>query len=455
MVTGVVETTHIGPRWALLMVGSGVVATSIRKPAAVSLAGLVLTAGGAGVLSAARFAPDAELLAATHSVPRCRVAGEVADDAGGLGVLIRIDRLECSDGSISRGAVFVDDSSLVLGSSVTGMGTLVPLGDDPFGRARARYGAAGELVDPDLETSPPRSPWWRAAASVRRSLILVTRDLPEDAGALLRGLTIGDVDDVSPEVIASMKRAGLTHLVAVSGENVAIVLGVVSLLVTPLGHRVRVGILAAALAMFVLVVGPEASVLRAAAMGWIGLLGLVLGRRTEPLFLVGLAVLILVGFRPLLVGSAGFILSIAATIGIVLWASRVARWSRLPAAIALPVGVTTAAQVAVAPVLIVCFGQVSAVGIPANVLAAPAVPAATVLGFVAGAVGLVAPWAGTLVAAGAAPFAGWILFVARAFGSSPGATIALPAWVGLVAAVPILFLAVRSVALATGDNVDE
>jgi competence protein ComEC len=438
---------------ALALVIVGLAGTLIRKPRPASIVGLLLLCAGAGAISGSRFVPNPSIVGAAHSVPRCQIHGAVVDDAGGLGTLVSVHTLDCGAIVSNKGSVFLDGTGFRLGSGVTGWGTLIPLSDDSFGRARARYGAAGQLTRTDIDVAPPTSPWWRAAAYLRESLERATSEVPGEQGALLRGLTIGDVEDVSPGTLQSMKRSGLTHLVAVSGENVAIVLGVIALLVSPLSHRLRIAACAAALAMFVLVVGPEASVLRAAAMGWIGLLGLFLGRRTQPLYLVAIACLILIGIRPPLVGSVGFILSVAATIGIVLWAGTLADASRLPKAVALPVGVTAAAQIAVAPILIVSFGQISLVGLVANVLAVPAVAPATVLGFVAGGVGLVAPHIGALAAAGAAPFAGWILLVADRLGTPSWAMVEVPRWIGLAAAVPITIVAIRSIVAATGDTV--
>lgn len=453
VVGGVMIAERAGRGETLWLGIVGVIALTVRRPKAISLFGLVAGGIAAGILSAARFAPDTDIVQAAHSVPRCDIQGTVTDEAGGLGTLIRVETMRCGATEIRAGSVFVRRADLSLGSSVSGGGTLVPLGTDSFGRARARYGAAGELTNEDLETSPPTSPWWRAALTIRRSLTQVTDGLPSESGALLRGLTIGDVDDLSPDAIEMMRRAGLTHLVAVSGENVAIVLGVVSLAATALSHRIRVALCAAFLIFFVLVVGPEASVLRAAAMGGIGLVGLMLGRRTQPLYLLGLASLVLIVIRPLLVFSAGFLLSVAATLGIVLWADRIARRMPVPRPVAVPVSITAAAQLAVAPILIVLFRQVSVVGVLANVLAVPAVAPATVLGFVAATVGVVVPPLGRLAAAGAAPFAAWILLVADRLGSPAWASVALPSGAGVVIAVPLAVVAIRSVLAATGDNV--
>ena len=215
------------------------------------------------------------------------------------------------------------------------------------------------------------------------------------------------------------------------GSNVAIVVGVVALAVARLGLRARVLACAGALGLYLLVVGPEASVLRAATMGGITLLAMSVGRRTEPLHALGLALIVVLTLRPGLVFSVGLHLSAAATAGIVVFAGPLSRWmDRCPRLVALALAVTLAAQIAVAPVLVGTFGELSLVAPLANLLAAPAVAPATVLGLGAAATGTVWPAAGALCARLADPFVAWILGVGRTTGAWPWASLQVPEWLG-------------------------
>jgi competence protein ComEC len=189
----------------------------------------------------------------------------------------------------------------------------------------------------------------------------------------------------------------------------------------PLGLRARVAGAFLGLALFVVVVGPEPSVLRAAAMGGVGLLALALGRRAGPLHALGLALIAVIGARPYLALSVGLALSVAATGGIVVWARPLARRLRwLPRPVALGLGVTLAAQVAVAPVLVGVFGEVSVAAPIANLIALPAVAPATVLGLGAALAGTLMDPAGRALARGAEPFVAWILWIGDLCGT--------PAW---------------------------
>jgi competence protein ComEC len=215
--------------------------------------------------------------------------------------------------------------------------------------------------------------------------------------------------------------------VAVSGSNVAIVVGAAALMVSSLALWIRLVACGLALGLFVLVVGPEPSVLRAAVMGAVGLLALALGRRTEPLHAFGLALVVLLALRPGLVWSVGLHLSAAATAGIILFSGRLTRaMSGWPRFVSLPLAVTLAAQFAVAPVLVGTFGELSLVAPLANLLAVPAVAPATVLGLASAVAGTLVPPLGWLCARIAEPFVTWVLAVGRTTGGWSWASIDVP-----------------------------
>jgi len=213
----------------------------------------------------------------------------------------------------------------------------------------------------------------------------------------------------------------------VSGSNVAIVVGTTALLVSGLALPLRVIACGLALGLFVLVVGPEPSVLRASVMGLVGLLALAAGRRAEPLHALGLALIVLLTLRPGLVSSVGLHLSVAATAGIVLFSGPIRRaLGRLPRFVSLGLAVTLSAQFAVAPVLIGTFGELSLVAPVANLLAIPAVAPATVFGLLAAVTGAVAPPLGWLCARIAEPCLMWVLAVGRSMGGWSWASVEVP-----------------------------
>lgn len=413
------------------------------------LAIFVLAAILGGLGTAARTPNGHVLRSMATQVPRCELHGKVAERAGELGVLIQIEHADCADAGVvtNAGNVIVDAASLPPGARVATQGWLLPLDDDGYGRAQRRVGALATFETDEIEIIEPPSGLLGVAAAVRGSLNEATRAVTNGRGAaLLQGLTIGETRGLDEQTQWQFRRTGLSHLVAVSGSNVAIVVGAAAFAARRLGLRFQLVFCGLALLGFVIVVGPEPSVLRAGAMGGIALIALACGRRSEPLHALLFAVLIVIALRPTLVASVGLHLSVAATAGLVVWGRPLAdRFATLlPNVIAFPLAATIAAQAAVVPIIAGVFGEISLVAPLANVLAAPAVPPATVLGVLAGMVGLFnAGVAGWLAQAGSL-FATWILTVAERLSGLTGAAVSSPRWLGLVLAGPVVYAAWRS-----------
>ncbi|SCX49135.1 competence protein ComEC [Klenkia marina] len=235
------------------------------------------------------------------------------------------------------------------------------------------------------------------AGDLRAGLVAsAQRVLPDDPAGLLPGLVVGDTSAMQPGVTADFRRAGLGHLTAVSGANVAIVL---ALLLWPLRRRAvdrRWQALAGLVGLvgFVLLARPSPSVVRAAAMGAVTLLALASGRSRVAVPALAASVCVLLLVDPALAADGGFALSVAATAGIVLLApgwSRSWRRSGLPGPLADALAVSAAAGLVTAPLVAGLSGLVSVVSLPANLLAAPAVAPATVLGLLAVLAGPVSP----------------------------------------------------------------
>lgn len=192
---------------------------------------------------------------------------------------------------------------------------------------------------------------------------------------------------------------------------------------------VRVGVALTTLGGFVLLVTPEPSVLRAATMAVIAMLGLLLGRTGAGAAALGGAAMVLLLLDPWLATSFGFVLSALATGALLLLAGPLARglerW--LPKAIALGVAVPLAAQLACAPVIVLLTPSVSVYGVVANMIAAPAAPIATVVGMLACVLQGVPVLADGLAAIAWLPSA-WIAQTAFVFAGLPAATV--PWWGG-------------------------
>jgi competence protein ComEC len=319
-----------------------------------------------------------------------------------------------------------------------------PAGD--FGRYLMHRGDAAALSASTVRyLGPPSGPVVRFAEALRGALRSSLRRVfpPKEAG-LMMGLTLGDTSQLDPGVEADFKATGLTHLLAVSGENLAMFLAPLLGLAVWLGtgRRTRLAVGLGGVVFFALLTRAEPSVLRASAMALLTLLGIFLGRpRTLPTTL-GASVLVLIAMNPTLVYSIGFQLSVAATAGMALLATPIAeRLGVLPRGLALAVGTTLSAQAGVTPVLLYYFGWVPSVTLVANVLADPAVGPGMLLGLLAAASGLVSGVAGLLVARLAALPLGYL--------EGLSAKRRVPAKVGLVAGL-LVPLVVWSHAFAAG-----
>ncbi|WPW28785.1 ComEC/Rec2 family competence protein [Streptomyces atratus] len=295
---------------------------------------------------------------------------------------------------------------------------------------------------PPRITGPP-SFLQRTAGALRGGLRQATERLDSDARALLPGLVVGDTSRVTPELHDAFQAADLTHLMAVSGANLAILLVILigppatASRVERRGLAPRLGISLRMTALlgggltlaFVIVCRPEPSVLRAAACGLITLLAIGTGRRRSLIPALAAAVLLLVLYDPWMARSYGFVLSVLATGALLTIAPK---WSdalqrrRVPPRLAEALAAAAAAQAVCAPVVVLLASRVSLVAIPCNLLAEFAVAPATVLGFAALVLAPVAMPVAELLARIAGWPTGWIASVARTGAALPGAEIDWP-----------------------------
>jgi len=280
------------------------------------------------------------------------------------------------------------------------------------------------------ERAPPRGAALRVSERLRqaaRNQALASL-APERAG-LLVGMALGDTSLLPAELEGDFRAAGLTHLMAVSGANLAVVLAAGLWLAGVAGAGRRglavVGMLL--VVALVVVTRWEPSVLRAGVMAGLVLAGVATGRGPGGRRALCLAVVVLLLADPGLAGALGFQLSVAATAG-VLWlgpATARALPGPLPERIRKGVGMTLGAQATAVPVLAAVFGSVSLAGLPANLLGLPLAGGPMLLGVVAAATAPVAPWAATLACRLADPFLLALIAVAGWAAGLPGGSVTL------------------------------
>ena len=251
---------------------------------------------------------------------------------------------------------------------------------------------------------------------------------PPGARVLVPGVALGDDHALPAQVREDMRIVSMTHLTAVSGQHVAIVLGLGLAALGVLPRRWRALLGAVLLTALVILVRPSGSVLRAATMGAVMLLGVVAGRRAAsvPALCAGAIVLLLID--PWQSRDYGFALSVVATAGIVIGSKPVAVHlsRRLPRWLAAAVGLPLVAQAACGPLLILLQPSVGAWSVPANLLSEPAAVVATISGLLAALILPAWPAAATVIAWPALVACSWMVWVAGFFAHLPGATLPWP-----------------------------
>lgn len=283
---------------------------------------------------------------------------------------------------------------------------------------------------------------FEAADVVRERFRAATDSVWPDARGLVPALVVGDTTRTPPDLTDALLETGLSHLSAVSGSNVTLVLGAVMWLCGLAGvrRRWRPPVALLGLVGFVILARPEPSVVRAAVMGTVGLLALSSSRRRAGVPALAAAVLVLLVWDPWLARSYGFALSSVATLGLLVlappWGRAIAR--RLPRGLK-PLGpvlaVPVAAQAVCAPIVVPLQGSVSLIAVLANLLAAPFVAPTTIVGVVVAVVAVVwvtgagwLAWGAALPAQAIAAVARWgadLPLGSLGWGDSAGAALLL------------------------------
>ncbi|MFM7087303.1 MAG: ComEC/Rec2 family competence protein [Cyanobium sp.] len=226
-----------------------------------------------------------------------------------------------------------------------------------------------------------------------------------ERGGLLAALVIGSAVVPLPAALReSFRAAGLSHALAASGFHLTVLLGVVTAVARPLGRPLRLALAAAAMLGFLLLAGPQGSVVRAVLMGAVALLALEWGRRARPLPLLLAVVVVMLALQPAWLHDVGFQLSVVATAGLLISATPLeqaiaARWPRrrsgqpgwgqnwMAAALAVPL----AASLWTLPLQLLHFGVVPLYAVPANLAAGPLLTPLTLAAMVLALVALLLP----------------------------------------------------------------
>ncbi len=402
-----------------------------------------------------------------------------SEGAPGGGVAsLRLDEIELASGFVGEGPSRGGDRGEALGGlqesgrwarvrwrrTVTARlprGAVVREGEKVLFEGRLRWGERLSLsLSRVASAGQGASPLLKAAIWVRnRVRQIAIKTLPREEAGLLLGLTLGETGLMGREAKEAYRTTGLTHLTAVSGANVAYVLTTAFLAARIFGLRrgLRRASATCVIWFFAAVTRFEPSVLRATVMASLGLAGEALGRRIRPEQALSSAVVLLLLVDPGLSRSFGFLLSVAATAGIVFLGGVEGSedgersLARIPQRVGTFLRTTLAAQLAVAPLIWRVFGRVSLVSVVANGLVAPAAGPGTVAGLLSFPLSLVG--LGSLPLLLARPLLVWMLKVPRSLAALPLAEVRAPpppAWFLLLWYSALALLAFRERAQRQG-----
>ena len=309
---------------------------------------------------------------------------------------------------------------------------------DAFDGSYARYLAVEDITTlmryPKIEKIRDGDPGLLRALLRFRKICIerINRIFPEPQASLLAGLLTGERAGIPGHVLDDFRATGLTHVLAISGFNITLVVMLLSSLLFFLPLPWRVPPTTIAITLFTLMVGASASAVRAAIMGILGLVALATGRkRLAHLMILFTASIMLLWNPRQLWWDAGFQLSFLAVLGLTYIAPRLKPFIerlRLPPCIADPLLATSSAQIATLPWSVYVFGRIPLLSLPANLLIAPLIAPAMFFGTLGTALSVISLPLGQL-----ASYPAWMLLramitVAHIFASVPfsSITISLP-----------------------------
>lgn len=280
------------------------------------------------------------------------------------------------------------------------------------------------------------SPVWAALYSVRTAAReLLNRLLPDPQAALLAGILLGDERGIAPDIADDFRLTNTTHLIAISGANIAVIVGLLLAISGRLmGRWPSILVTIAGVMLYTLFVGASPSVVRAAIMATLTLVALRFGRERDALTALAISVWIMTAINPLALFDLGLILSVLATLGLILYATplhravdtflsrlfqpRTARGAALMLSDTLLITIT--AQITTLPAILLISRQFTPWSLAVNALVAPAQPWIMTLGLLALVLGGLLTPAGQIAAWLAALPTAYTLAIIRAVAALPG-----------------------------------
>jgi competence protein ComEC len=270
--------------------------------------------------------------------------------------------------------------------------------------------------------------WSRAG--VRAAL---RRSIPEPQASLAVGVVTGDRSSIPEDVEEAFRRSGTTHILAISGQNITLIVGIIWLAYSKLGGRRRMSpwlflVVLALLAAYTLFTGSTPSVVRASFMGGVLLLAPLVGRRYDPMAALAVSAALMCVADPDVLADAGFQLSFAGMLGITLVAPRLYDWSRryrIPKLLAIPLSASLGAQAMTLPLVALIAGSISIVSPLATLTADVVLFPLMLAGIATGIIGIWVEMLGALFGILTWLSAAWLIWWVELWAAFPWASIAV------------------------------
>jgi competence protein ComEC len=384
---------------------------------------LLCLCGALFMLGAGRYAWAARRLPPDHIIHAAdtgyvTLTGVIVHDAderdNHTNLRVQVESIRQDDQTHSaQGLVLVQaprHGTYVYGDRITASGSLLtpPEFDDfSYRDYLARRGIHAMIPNAQVEilAHDQGQPWYTFLYKTKaRARETINRWLPSPQAPLLNGILLGIESGIPDDVRDSFNTTGTAHVIAISGANIIIMIGVLMcLLEPPLGRRRAGWITLLGVGVYTLLVGADPSVVRAAIMGGLALIAAQTGRRAHGLTSLAFAVWLMTLWNPMTLWDVGFQLSVAATAGVVLFSHKFTRRfenmfkrgfaqstaRQLTRLISEPIIVSLAAQITTTPLILLYFGRLSLVTLAANILIAPAQAYIMIVGWLAVLIGMI------------------------------------------------------------------
>lgn len=410
------------------------VATGLRAHVALATCALILT--GYGIAGMRLASIDADPLAQAAPGP-VALNGHIVQlpQVRPSGVSLRV-RVTAANQLIEVRAPRGTRADMQIGDGVSARGWLQAVRPEsartPAARSYAEFllrsGVRRRLIAKAVEfTGARRGGLTGVVDSIRsRAEKALAVGLAPEPAALLRGMVLGGDAGLPARTVEDFRIAGLSHILAVSGQNVLLIVILVQAILTGLGvgRSWRIGVPAAVVLLYVVLCGAQASVIRAGAMGLAGLAAVAASRPSARIYALILAAIVVLIWNPRATADVGAQLSFAAVLGLMAFTRPLAdRFSRLPRWCAEALAATLGATIATAPLMALQFGAVSVISLVANVLGEPLIGPIVWLGSLSAAIGQFSTGMAGLLNAPTGFLLGTLIELAHACARIPGAQV--------------------------------